>query len=355
MEMKIGSYCVSNESPTFFIADIGANHDGNIERAKKLIKLAADSGANACKFQHFKADTIVSEVGFRDIQDILPDHQKSWDKTVIEVYKDAEFNLDWDEELYTYCNDLGVVYMTSPYSIELLGHIEKYVDTIKIGSGDISWKKMLEAAARTSKNILLATGASDIEDVLRAYNTLKKYNVPISIMQCNTNYTGKLDNYKYCNLNVLRCYRNLFPDAILGLSDHTQGHIAALGAVTLGARIVEKHFTDDNNRIGPDHSFAMNPESWFQMVHAVRMLEASLGDGIKKVEANEEKTYIAQRRSIYLSRALFKGDIISENDIECLRPQQPGAFQAWAFEDLIGREIIKDTPEGSCLFPGAVK
>jgi len=115
----------------------------------------------------------------------------------------------------------------------------------------------------------MATGASKIEDVKRAMTVLQKINNKIVLMQCNTNYTGNRDNFKYINLNVLKTYKQLFPDVVLGLSDHTLGHATVLGAVTLGARIIEKHFTDDNNREGPDHKFAMNPARWKEMVQHV--------------------------------------------------------------------------------------
>ena len=121
-------------------------------------------------------------------------------------------------------------------------------------------------------------------------------------MQCNTNYTGSLENFKYININVLKDYKKQFKDTILGLSDHTPGHETVLGAIALGAKSVEKHFTDDNNRVGPDHDFAMNPDTWKEMVLRARELELSLGNAVKKVEKNETETVIIQRRSIRLNK-----------------------------------------------------
>ena len=133
--------------------------------------------------------------------------------------------------------------------------------------------------------MIIATGASDKKDVIRAVNLIKKFNKKIVLMQCNTNYTAKVENNFYLNLNVLNQYKKLFGNKIiLGLSDHTEGYNSVLGAVALGARVVEKHFTDNNYREGPDHLFSMNPKSWKKMVNETRKLERSLGDGVKKIE-----------------------------------------------------------------------
>ena len=131
--------------------------------------------------------------------------------------------------------------------------------------------------ASKKKPYILATGASSIVDVTRAVKTGLKINKDMALLQCNTNYTASLENFKYINLKVLEQYKNKFPNLILGLSDHTPGHATVLGSVALGGRIVEKHFTDDNNRDGPDHLFSMNPETWKEMVDRTRELEESLG------------------------------------------------------------------------------
>ena len=130
-------------------------------------------------------------------------------------------------------------------------------------------------------------------------------------MQCNTNYTGSIENFKYINLNVLKTYASLFPDTILGLSDHTPGHETVLGAVALGARAIEKHFTDDTSRPGPDHPFSMDPKTWKSMVDSTRILESSLGSSIKKVEENEQETIILQRRAMRLIKPIKSGEILN--------------------------------------------
>ena len=347
--MNIGGKQVSEINPVYFIADIGANHDGDLIRAKNLIKLAAEAGADAVKFQHFRAETIVSAQGFDDIKESLPIHQRNWKKSVFETYKEASINTDWNTHLKEYCDQNKVTFMTSPYDLQLAKDVNPLLDTFKIGSGDISWMEIVESLCQYKKNIIAATGAASIEDVRRIYQKVISYGNQLCLMQCNTNYTGNSDNLKYINLNVLKQYKKEFPKAILGLSDHTHGSTTVLGAVTLGARIIEKHFTDDNNRDGPDHKFAMNPESWFEMVKETQNLMLSLGDGFKKVESNESLTYIAQRRSIYTTKDINAGSKINKEDIIALRPNQKNSYPVEDLHNLLGKIILKDIKKGHCI------
>ncbi len=168
-------------------------------------------------------------------------------------------------------------------------------------------------------------------------------------MQCNTNYTASLENFKYINLNVLNAFKKEFPGLLLGLSDHTPGHASVLGAVTLGARAIEKHFTDSNDRNGPDHKFAMNPKSCSDMVDRTRELEYALGDGVKVVEANEKETVILQRRSIRVKRELSSGDTINLEDVECLRPCPADAIPPYKLQNIIGSKIKRSLPKGDYI------
>jgi N-acetylneuraminate synthase len=172
--------------------------------------------------------------------------------------------------------------------------VDNFLSAYKIGSGDITWLGIVDYIASKNKPVLLATGASTIDEVDIAMSTLLNHTKDIVLMQCNTNYTASLENFKYINLNVLKEYSRRYPDTILGLSDHTPGHATVLGAVALGARVIEKHFTDDTTREGPDHKFSMDSDTWRDMVDRTRELENSLGVDIKKVEDNEMETVILQ-------------------------------------------------------------
>jgi len=161
-------------------------------------------------------------------------------------------------------------------------------------------------------------------------------------MQCNTNYTANNENFKYINLNVLKTFRKKFPKAILGLSDHTLGYETVLGAVTLGARVVEKHFTDNNNRNGPDHKFSMNPKTWREMIYATRNLESSLGKNVKKIEKNELQTVILQRRAFRYNSNFKSGTKISKKDIIPLRPSPKNAIPLPKINKIIGKKLKRN-------------
>ena len=334
--------------PTYFIADIAANHDGDLGRAIDLIYLAAEAGADAAKFQHFKAETIVSDLGFRTMGG-QQSHQANWQKSVFDVYKNASVSLDWTEALKETSDKAGIAFFTSPYSIDLVEHVDPYVSAYKIGSGDITWIEMVEYIASKRKPYIMATGASTMEDVLRAVSAGLAINPMLCLMQCNTNYTASLDNFKFIQLNVLKVYRQMFPDLVLGLSDHTPGLATVLGAVSLGARMIEKHFTDDIKRDGPDHAFAMDQKSWRDMVVHTRELESALGCGIKQVEDNEKETVVIQRRAIRVASNLAAGDILSREQMTVLRPCPADGLPPYRMDQLVGRQIRRDISAGEHL------
>src|SRR5581483_6809388 len=295
---SIGDHEIHAGAPTFFIADIAANHDGDLERAKDLICKAKEAGADVAKFQHFKADRIVSDVGFSDEAVGKVSHQAKWRKSVSEIYDQYHTRREWTEALLQTCRAVGIEFMTTPYDAEAVGMFRNIVPAYKVGSGDITFSSLLTEIARQSRPVLLATGASTMAEVEEAVATCLAHNPALCLMQCNTNYTGSIENFRYVNLRVLNAFAQRWPGMPLGFSDHTPGHSAVLGAVMLGATVIEKHFTDDNGREGPDHGFALNPVTWRAMVDAVRELEYAMGDGVKRIEPNEEQTVVIQRRAL---------------------------------------------------------
>ena len=217
--IKIGSKKLGDNYPTYFIADIAANHDGDLSRAKDLIYMAADAGADAAKFQHFQASSIVSDEGFKSLG-TKSSHQKNWKRSVYDVYKAASVNLSWTQELKNTCEDAGIPFFTTPYSLELAEYLNEYVPAFKIGSGDITWLELIEKVASMHKPLIIASGASSSDEVHKAVSAALAKNPMLALMQCNTN-TLKPENFKYIQLNVLKTYRIMYPDLILGLSDHT--------------------------------------------------------------------------------------------------------------------------------------
>ncbi len=168
-------------------------------------------------------------------------------------------------------------------------------------------------------------------------------------MQCNTNYTASLENFRHIALNVLKTFAREFPDVVLGLSDHTPGHATVLGAVTLGARAIEKHFTDDTGREGPDHPFSMDPRTWRDMVDRTRELELALGPSTKTVMENERDTVVVQRRAVRAKRAIAAGSTIGERDLVVLRPCPPDALPPYRQSEVVGKKARRAIPEGDCV------
>jgi len=343
--IQIGQRLVGGDNPTYFIADISANHDGELERAKMLIRLVAEAGADAAKFQNFRAPKIVSDYGFRSMKS-QQSHQATWEKSVFEVYQGASIPFEWTPVLKGECDQAGIDYFSSPYDTEAVDMLEPYVPAYKIGSGDITWLEALESMARKGKPVILSTGASDIGDVQRAVHSILAINKQLVLMQCNTNYTASEENFKHIHLNVLKTYALMFPDVVLGLSDHTSGHVTVLGAVALGVRVVEKHFTDDTSRDGPDHKFAMDPVMWEIMVKNIRQLERALGSADKQVAENEKETVIIQRRCLRAAYDLKEGEVITRKKIDVLRPAAPGAIPPDKMDEVIGMKLISDIPTG---------
>lgn len=343
--IRIGTRVIAADKPTYFIADIAANHDGQLGRAKELIWRAKEAGADCAKFQHFLADHLVSAVGFSSMDSQLS-HQASWKRSVTETYDRYHTRRDWTQQLIETCRQADIEFMTTPYDFDAIDMFAGIVPAYKIGSGDITFHAAVDRIARVGKPVLLATGATTFDEVERVVDLILRSNSALCLMQCNTNYTGSLENFRYVNLNVLKTYAARWPGMILGFSDHTPGHSAVLGAIALGARVIEKHFTDDNSREGPDHKFALNPQTWRSMVDASRQMEAAFGDGVKRIEDNETETIIVQRRALRVRHRLPAGTILEEAHLEALRPCPKGAVSPDSLGSILGRKLKVDKDAG---------
>lgn len=342
---KIGEKAIGDGSTVYFIADIAANHDGSLARAKRLIHQAAEAGANAAKFQHFRASKIVSDFGFRELG-AQQSHQAKWRKSVYEVYDGASLPWEWTPELKACCREAGIDFLSTPYDFEAANMLDNYVEAYKIGSGDITWLEMVKHIAEKEKPVILSTGASTMSEVRRAVDAISTINPVLGLLQCNTNYTGTVDSFGHIHLNVLQSYRSWFPQVVLGLSDHTPGHAAVLGAVALRAKIIEKHFTDDVTREGPDHGFSMTPTTWREMVKCTRELERALGSADKFVAGNEEATVVLQRRCLRAARDLPAGERLERCDVDVLRPAPRDAIFPHEIDRVIGRRLLAPMSKG---------
>lgn len=314
--IKIGSRLVGQGQPTCFIADIGSNFDGNLEKAKKLALAAKEAGADVFKIQSFLSSKIVSGPSFAKMN--LKGIHGTWDKPIDEIFKDVEFPREWHKELFDYCKEIGIIFSSSPYDFEAVDLLDELgVDFFKIGSGDITWPEMLKYIAKKGKPMILATGASALAEVDEAVSVIENTgNNDLVLLQCITNYPSKIES---ANINVLKTYETAF-DIITGYSDHSPGDVIPLGAVALGAKVIEKHFTLNKKDKGPDHPHSMEPQEFKQMVERVRLLEKALGSARKEVVEEESETVIVQRRSLHLKRDIKKHEVIQREDIIELRP-----------------------------------
>ncbi len=347
--LNLGRRWVGDREQTYFIAEISANHDGDLGRAKDLIHLAAEAGADAAKFQTFRASTVASRYGYAQLGGQLS-HQATWKKSVYQVYQDAMLPWEWTEILKDECDTAGVEFFSTPYDFDAVDLLDPVVAVFKIGSGDITWPEMLQKVAHKNKPVILSTGASDFSEVREAVLIIQGINPKLALLQCNTNYVPDSENFKHIHLNVLKTYRTVFPRVVLGLSDHAPGHAAVLGAVALGATIIEKHLTDDTSREGPDHAFSMTPATWREMVDRTRELELALGSADKYVADNEKETVIVQRRCLRASRDIEAGTVLTRDLIDVLRPVSWGAIFPYELEEVLGLCLRVDVLAGEHLY-----
>lgn len=342
--IKIGDRMIGPDYPTYFIAEIGGNFDGSIEKAKRLIDAAKAAGADCAKFQTFTSETIVSEGGFSKMA--LHGVHGSWGRTVSDVFKDVEFPMAWHQEIADYCKKVGIDFSTSPYfkeAVDLCADMK--VPFIKIGSGEITWLEMLEYIARKGIPVMLATGDATMSEIDEAVRTIERAgNKNFVLMQCITNYPSKIDS---ANVNVLKTYQNAF-DCLTGYSDHSPGHVVALASVVLGGRVIEKHFTLDKTDKGPDHPHSMEPDEFKFLVDSIREVERAMGSTRKEVQKEESETVFVQRRCLYAKTDLKKGQVITEAEIDVLRPALgiPPKFK----NTIIGKCANKDIPARDPIF-----
>jgi sialic acid synthase SpsE len=313
-KIKIGERYVGDGEPVYVIAEVGSNFDGSLEQAQKLIDLAKEVGADAVKFQSFMPDKIIAKGGFKTKSSF----QSRWDKPVYEVYSNATFPREWHSEIAGYCLRKGIHFLSSPYDREAVDLLDELgVLAFKMGSGEITNLSFIEYVARKGRPLILGTGASSLGEVEEAVNTIRAAgNEEIILLQCITNYPSPIE---HANIKAMITLEQAF-QVLVGYSDHSPGSVVPLGAVALGACVIEKHFTFDKTRKGPDHPFAMDVAEMAAMVRDIRLLEKALGLPIKQVTPAETETVIIQRRSLFAKVDIPQGTVITEEMVESLRP-----------------------------------
>jgi len=315
-EISFNGRKVGANHPAYLIAEIGANFDRSLSKAKELCHAAKEAGADCAKFQSFISEKIVSANGFSKMR--LKGVHGSWGRPVNEVFKDAEFPREWHWDVKEYCDKIGIHFSTSPYDFEAVDLcINLDLPFIKIGSGEITWHEMIHYISKLNKPIILATGDATLAEVDEAIRVIESTgNKNLILLQCITNYPSMIES---ANVNVLKTYQNAF-DVLTGYSDHSPGDVVILGSIALGGCVVEKHFTINKNDKGPDHPHSMDVNEFKTMASRIRMLESAMGSTRKFVVDEEQETVYVQRRGLYINRDIKAGEEIKEADIDVLRP-----------------------------------
>ena len=324
-------------SKVFIIAEAGVNHNGSLELAKKLIDSAVEAGADAVKFQTFKADKLLSKYAQK------ADYQKQTtlvDETQYEMIKKLELYQNAHRAHINHCKDKGIMFLSTPFdhnSIDLLISFEMPI--FKIPSGEITNLPYLRHIGRLNKEVILSTGMSNLDEVRDALTVLIKAGTSkekITVLHATTEYPCPIDEV---NLRAMQTIKTAFGVKV-GYSDHTQGIEVSIAAVAMGARVIEKHFTLDRSMEGPDHKASLEPDELRAMVQAIRHIEQALGDGVKMPSMSEQKNIPIARKSILASRSIEIGETFSENNLIVKRPGNGISPMRW--DEIIGHKATRN-------------
>ena len=334
-KIKIGDRLIGEGEPTFIVAEIGVNHNGSVKMAKKLIDSAKEVGADAVKFQAFKAERIVTKYAEKAVyQKETTDPQKSQYNMLKKLeLSDAEM-----KELHGYARKRNILFLSSVFdeeSVDLLDRLD--VPAFKVASGEITDLPLLRYMARKKRSIILSTGLSTLEEIGEALGIFTVEGITdIVLLHCITSYPAKAEE---ANLKMMDVLKKKFGFPV-GFSDHTLGTAIPIAAVALGAVMIEKHFTLDKKLAGPDHRASLEPKEFEQMVQGIKNVECALGTGVRELTPEEEGIKKAARRSIVARVLIRKGTVIREDMLDCKRPGT--GLEPKYVHKVIGKKANKD-------------
>lgn len=325
------------KNKVFIIAEAGVNHNGSLEMAKKMVEVAKEAGADAIKFQTFKAENLVTKNAIKaEYQKKTTDKNESQ----YEMIKKLELSFNNFKELKNYCEEIGIIFLSTPFDFESIDFLDNLgLEIFKIPSGEIINLPYLKKIGKLKKKVILSTGMADLGEIEDALDVLidagtKREN--ITVLHCNTEYPTP---YEDVNLLAMNTIKEAFKVNV-GYSDHTLGIEVPIAAVALGAKVIEKHFTLDKNLPGPDHKASLEPDELKTMITAIRNIEKVLGNGIKKPSPSELKNKPIARKSIVAKRKIRKGEVFTEENITVKRPGTGISPMRWY--EIIGRVAERD-------------
>ncbi len=319
----------------FIIAEAGVNHNGSMEIAIKLVDAAASAGADAIKFQTFKAENLVCKNAAKAEYQLETTNEK---ESQFDMLKKLELTSEMHEQLMAYCKQKEIMFLSTPFDVESLHYLnEKNIAILKIPSGEITNYPFLREIGKTGRKVILSSGMSTLEEVRRAVKVLKESgSKEITVLHCNTEYPTP---YTDVNLKAM-CTLKKELGVEIGYSDHTQGIEVPIAATALGATVIEKHFTLDRNMDGPDHKASLEPDELQSMVQAIRNIEAALGDGIKMPTKSEKRNIDVVRKSIVAKCDIAEGEVFTENNLTTKRPGTGVSPMLW--QQIIGQKAKRN-------------
>lgn len=334
----MGFESIFNNS-TFIIAEIGVNHNGNVDLARKMIKSASECGVDAVKFQTFISEDLVTE----NAKTAKYQEDNTNENSQLNMLKKLELSFDDFLELKKYAEECGVLFLSSPFDLKSVDLLEKLdVSLYKLGSGELTNFELIDYVLKTNKPLILSTGMASLEEIKETHDYIKNRDNLI-ILHCITGYPT---SFEEANLNFIKTLQNEL-EVPIGFSDHSPGIELPIAAVALGACVVEKHFTLDKSLPGPDHKASLNPEEFKAMVSAIRNVEIAMGDGVRKFSQNEMEIKRIARKSIILNEDISKGTIIKK---EMLAIKRPGTgISPKEINNLVGMVAVKDLDAGTVL------
>jgi N-acetylneuraminate synthase/sialic acid synthase len=327
-ELVIDNTLINDNSECYVIAEIGHNHQGNLEKAKELFRSAKECGVNAVKLQ--KRDN--RSLFIRKMYDLPYENENSFGPTYGTHREALEFGYEQYVELKQYASELGLTMFATPFDTASVDFLEKLeVPAYKIASGDLKNTPFLKYVAQTDKPMIISTGGGTIEDVQRAYDIIMPINPKLCMLQCTASYPVEPE---YMNLRVITTYRKRFPDIVIGLSDHQSGIAMSVVAFALGARVIEKHFTLNRAWKGTDHAFSLEPVGLHKLVRDLQRARVALGDGIKRPFPCEEKPLNKMGKKLVAICDLPAGHVLTHKDIAIKSPND--GLPPYEMEKIIG-------------------
>lgn len=333
--VKVSDKIISENTPVFIIAEAGVNHNGDINKAKELIDVAANAGVDAVKFQAFKTENLILE----EVEK-APYQQKTTDseESQFNMLKSLEISKNQNKELIDYCKEKNIIFLSTPFDEKSIDElVELDIPALKVASTDLTNLLFLRKIAKSGKPIFLSTGMSYLAEVELALEEMQQYNQNIVLLQCTANYP--IADHE-ANLNVINTYKSLF-DIIVGYSDHSTGIGASPYAIPMGARVVEKHFTLDTEQQGPDHEASLNPNQLKEYVKEIRKVELYMGTSIKKPSFDELKTRRSLQKSYVAAKSIAKSDPFTERNIIAKRTGGKGISPIY-YKDLLQKTASRD-------------